>query len=107
MGNPPHVKIGQRIEIGTDFPIRRGIVSHIHKAVEWADRIEVVYLDHKGLAVAEDMHWNGSRWEFVVAGPSATYADNSRRLKRYADILYAERSALRSRLRRPDKRFPR
>ncbi len=107
MATIPPMKVGQRFELGSEYPPRIAIVSRVHRLPEWADRIEVVYLDNKGLAVAEDMRWDGSQWVFVHDGPCAAYADNSNRLKRHAEALYAERSQLRRDPFRSNKRIPR
>ena len=54
--------------------------------------VEVVYLDQKGMAIAELVKWTGESWEFVSKEPSGTYAERSARFAEFARALKGRRN---------------
>lgn len=65
----------------------RAVVSHIYK--DEPNKVEVVYLDRKNLAIAEDAQFKDGKWSFVYPEACGTYADNSSRLGEYVSTLRA------------------
>ena len=53
------------------------------------NKVEVVYLDRKNLAIAEDAKFKDGKWSFVYPEACGTYADNSSRLSEYVSTLRA------------------
>ena len=75
--------------ITIDKSYKKAVVCRIAENNE----IEVVYMDHKGQIINENMRWDGKVWKFIQSGPSGGYAGNNPRLKEFVGILKsAERS---------------
>lgn len=52
---------------------------------------EVVYMDHKGMAINEDAALNGEKWEFKIQKPCGGYADNNTRLSPFVQMLKSKK----------------
>lgn len=49
--------------------------------------LQVVYLDHKGIAISDWVVWRNREWGFAQPGPSRTYADTCSRFSEFAGLL--------------------
>ena len=91
MPDVPAVRPGDEIRIGT------GPEAIVATSPQDDDSVEAVYLDTKGVAIAERVCWTGEGWEFASRGPAGTYAENSARFGRFARELKAKARARRRR----------
>lgn len=81
--NQQSIKLNGWITVGT----RMAVVSRIYEGI--TDKIEIVYLDDRDRAIAEDVFLEDGEWHFVEAGPNGGYADNIPRLTGYVRKLKA------------------
>lgn len=84
MSNTP-VKEGDSIMVGT--------VHAIVSTVFLPDRVEIVYLNQTGRAVAENAIRTNGKWQFESNMVDATYADGSDRLRKFAAQLKSSQVA--------------
>jgi hypothetical protein len=62
------------------------VVCHVYEGEHGYD-CEAVYIDDLKRAINEDLIWDGSQWQFALAGPNGGYADNFTRVADFVAIL--------------------
>lgn len=90
MPDRPRIKSADWIRIGqTDC-----VVVQVHEGGDVGalfGHCEVVFNPDK--PTNRQVHWDGEKWEFVEAGDYGGYAENSRRLSKFIQILKRGRNA--------------